>query len=210
MPTAASKKTTKQKKIEFFTNVALVDTSTLSAPDWNYKTEGDEESLARFEQSLLAGKMTPLHAAACAESPGRIEVFDGAHRLGICRKHRLKKVPIWNHGTLTLAQRQRLSLQYNGAWFGTEAVKLAEALEIVLEEQPNAADMLPFDSIELDQAIAALNLDADLNFSGEDDDEEELVVSKKRTAKNDSKHNTKATKKATRIECPQCKHKFNV
>jgi hypothetical protein len=183
----------------FLTEVAWSNPAKIELAPWNFKLEGDDETQERFAASLKAGKFPPVHVARCAEAPTRLEVVDGNHRVRVARALKLKKIPYYDAGTLTLSERKAMALRLNGTWFATHTVALSECLRDVFDADANAFIALPYTDADLQHALETLMEDAPTLQTFEDDDEEPLDDVTLPTAK---------PAKAEKIECPHCHKKF--
>jgi len=130
---------------------------TLVCAPWNYKLEPTPEQCRRFENSLKKG-ITPLHVAERAEEPGIWEVCDGNHRLeALKKKSELKKIPVYDHGTLSEVERKEIGLRYNGQWFDEDAISLYRCIESLSDEQMDLSIDLPYDPHEVENMLETLH-----------------------------------------------------
>ena len=178
----------------------LVDVALLSQAPWNYKAEPDADLLARFAKSMEHG-ITPIHVATCLESPEISEVCDGNHRLAYIKEAfpEATKIPVFNHGVCTLAERQQIAVRYNAQWFTELAIPLAECLKHIDTDIPDAVLSLPYSEPEWDRAIAALNVDLSPPPSDEEDWDDKPTESP----------TVRKEKSVKTIVCPECGATFN-
>lgn len=189
-----------KKKVTFATDVKFVPIESLFPADWNYKVDGDDETNAKFDASLLESKVTPLHVATCAESKKpRMEVLDGNHRLQALKRLKVAQVPVIDHGKLTEVERKALSVRYNGTWFQVHSVKLAECFKSLDEVDASQFDTLPYSAADVEHLLASLEQDVKPVAVFSDDDEDELVSAPKPKSK---------AKSPDKITCPHCKKTF--
>lgn len=189
-------------KVEFFGTPTFLPVKKIHTAPWNFKLEGDDDLNARFDESLQRGKITPLHVATCAESksvPKRIEACDGNHRVLRLRHLGVTRVAVWNHGELTLAQRQEVAMRYNGAWFPLHTGNLNEVIKNLSDVLPEAFEGLALTAADIDHAMASLKVDTHTAVFDDDEEEPLAEVQPKRVPE-----------KQQKIKCPHCKKEFVV
>ena len=206
---AKPRKTTVQALPEdcLLTHVQLMPIEQLSTAPWQYKRDFlDDNERERFKQSLLADGVTPLHVAVCAEDTLCTEVCDGHHRLQVLREMGVKQIPVFHHGTLSLARRKALALRYNEWNFEAFAIPMAACLEDIKAEDIALLETLPFDEDEIARYAAALSMDVDTvpdahaktkrntHDTGSDDDTDTATASSR----------VAGTSKTKQITCPHC------
>ena len=174
---------------------------------WNFKAEGDDSTKRRLVESLRRG-VTPLHVAQYAEKPegaNAYEVCDGNHRLGALRSLGVRRVRVYDHGRLALAERKEIAVRYNVPWFAIETVPLAECLQ-ELDAILDVPEALPIDDIELSRLLATLNVDlsAALGEGGDDDDDGAPGPSSV------PKATVRKARDVTTVTCPHCGKTFNL
>lgn len=168
----------------------------LTPAPWNFKTDGDAELRERFTRSLQHG-VTPLHVAECVENLGVIEVCDGNHRLVALLALGITNVAVFDHGPLSLAERQAIGVRYNGRWFTEETLPLAECLQNIDTELPELSDSFAYSSVEFNRMLATLNVDLDATSV----DPPDIPASEPAPSRE---------KKIKTVECPHCGKEFNL
>jgi len=187
----------------FVDKPVFVPIDQLRLASWNYKAEPDAWMLERFTESVRRG-VTPLHVAGCSELPEEdktLEVCDGNNRLKALKLLGAKRILVYKHGRLSLAERKELALRYNAKWFIEVTVPLAECLRDVLDALPDATLALPYEQAETDRLLAALNVDLVT--------EEEPLSAGLGADKAETKKAT-VDRGVRQVTCPHCNGVFNL
>ena len=195
----------------------LAERMFLSAPQWygidflrpscvQYKVPLSDDAFARFAASLKNG-VAAIHIAECKESLGTLEICDGNHRYAALLRLGVKRVLAYHHGILSRDARLALSIRLNAEWFPIESTPFAECLKEIIDADSTALDSMPFDEVEVDRLIMALNVDLTVGHSKSSkkaavDEEEESPVGVTHTAP--------AKRLGKTIECPECGATFNL
>jgi hypothetical protein len=121
------------------TQIVELPIESLIKADWNYKTEGTPEQIAKLAESIRHDKSAGV--IAVREMPeGKFEVIDGNHRLDAILQVGWTKVPCENFGSITIAQAVIIARRRNHKWFEDDTLKYAELFrdkvlpEISIEE----------------------------------------------------------------------------
>jgi len=187
------------------TEVKLMPIEQLSTAPWQYKRDFlDDAERERFKQSLLADGVTPLHVAVCEEDPLCTEICDGHHRLTVLREMGLKKIPVFHHGTLSLARRKALALRYNEWNFEAFAIPMAACLDDIKTEDIALFETLPFDEDELARYAAALSMDIDTVSDAQTKSMQKINAVQDDDATSAGSGRVAGTSKTKQITCPHC------
>lgn len=199
--------------MKFLTKTKWIKYDQLVIPSWALKDDFyDDDERERFTASLEDGT-TALHAAQLKEKPKSsiYEVCDGVHRAKLIIEQKIERVPIYDHGRISKAERQKIALRY--AWqFQTDTQSVAAVLrelaggkdgdvdEMLLTELKTS---LQFDDSEINRMLASLEIDAH-NDDDEIDDATDDEIDE------EPKRRTQRKNKARRVKCPHCEKHFNL
>lgn len=201
--------------MKFLTKTKWVSYEQLVIPSWALKDDFyDDDERERFLSSLEEGT-TPLHAAQMSEKPksDKFEICDGVHRGKLIIEQKIERVPIYDHGRVSKADRQKIALRY--VWqFNADTQSIAKVIRELASDKNGTLDemvltelkeSLQFDEAEINRMLASLEIDvsdSDDEIDNSDDDEidDEPECRKQRKNKNQTR----------RVQCPHCRRHFNV
>jgi len=132
----------------------------LDYAEWNYKKPATMEEKEKFKNSLLKnGFLYGLIIAQRGETPNddTWEVCDGNHRLEIIRELKLKQIPTYKMGRLSLKERMRLAIELNEWKFKINAISLSDCFKVIGEKFDNLVETLPFSQEKIDELTQLYN-----------------------------------------------------
>jgi len=106
------------------TQIVEIDISDLIRADWNYKTDGSPEQIAKLMESIKEDRSAGV--LAVRELDGKFEVIDGNHRLEAVLRVGWGKVPCENFGKISKAKAITIARRRNHKWFADDVLKYAE------------------------------------------------------------------------------------
>ena len=106
------------------TQIVELDVSDLIPAEWNYKTAGTEEEIAKLANSIGLDKSAGVPAVR--EVGERFEVIDGNHRLAAIKVLGWERVPCENFGDITKAMAIIIARRRNHKWFEDDVLQYAE------------------------------------------------------------------------------------
>lgn len=142
------------------TQIAKAKVEDLIHAEWNYKTDGTDEQIAKLMAAIAKQGSCGVLMVREIEKDGRaiFEVMDGNHRLTALRKLGWQECPIENFGKISQADAIVFTRQRNEQWFEDDKLKLATLFsnEVFGEYSPEyLATILP-DSLEQLESYKAL------------------------------------------------------
>ncbi len=142
------------------TQIAKAKVVDLIHADWNYKTDGTEEQIAKLMAAIAFQGSCGVLMVREIKQDGKIifEVMDGNHRLTALKKLGWEECPIENFGEISQADAIVYTRQRNEQWFEDDKLKLAVLFsnEVFAKHSPEyLATILP-DSLESLHSFKAL------------------------------------------------------
>lgn len=160
----------KKKKIAAGLVLGFVDAPVewLVKADWNYKTDSEEKSAKLRENFKRNGQIENIIIRQL--DTGFYEVVNGNHRYDVMVELGLTNCHAYNLGIISEAQAKRIAIETNETRFASDNVKLAEALDELVQEfsLEGLAETLPWSETEIENMQKMLNYDWD-QFSEDDD-----------------------------------------
>lgn len=156
------------------TQIVEIDVGDLIKADWNYKSEGTPEQIAKLAESIKHDRSAGVLAVREIVVDGKIkfEVIDGNHRLDAVKLAVWKKVPCENFGQISKARAITIARRRNHKWFEDDILKFAELFKNDVLSEFNLdelAKFMPDSREEMENLSKLLEFDwSQFNGDGED------------------------------------------
>lgn len=131
----------------------IVPVSSLRFASWNYKPD-DDDLLEKLKANLARnGELGIMNIRDSDEEDGAKEVFDGNHRLKAFQEMGKEYAIVKDHGKISLAAAQRMSIELNETRFQTDTLLLSPVMKNMLDEFTieDMALTLPYSEEDIDR-----------------------------------------------------------
>lgn len=165
------------------THVIEIPVKSLLKAEWNYKTEGTPEQVAKISASIKHDKSAGVLAVREIKKKGRLyyEVIDGNHRLQAVKQLKWEKAHCENFGEITQAQAILIARRRNHVWFQDDVLKYAELFKNIVLPEYSLDDLetfMPEAREELEHYAKLLDFDwSQYEKSDQEDDEMQRTIS---------------------------------